>query len=227
MSEVIERMKYILSMREVNISQASERMGINQANLSSILNQKRGLGNNMIDKFCISFDISKEWLLTGEGEMTTGTEHEKRYNQPIRRETSEINLNTEGRTIRYYDIEASATPTEMYDLSSNIKYRDIVVPGFGDCEIAVNVWGDSMEPILHSGEIVLMKEWRERFIEYGQIYMIVTRGNHRMIKYIRPGMKPETISCESENKYYSPVEIEKEEIVKMYLVKGRISRNAI
>lgn len=202
-------------------------VGISQSSIANYINNTTKPDTTKLDVICNYLGVSKEWLLTGEGEMTTGTEHEKRYNQSIRRETSEINLNTEGRTIRYYDIEASATPTEMYDLSSNIKYRDIVVPGFGDCEIAVNVWGDSMEPILHSGEIVLMKEWRERFIEYGQIYMIVTRGSHRMIKYIRPGMKPETISCESENKYYSPVEIEKEEIVKMYLVKGRISRNAI
>lgn len=191
-------------------------VGVSQSSIANYINNTTKPDTTKLDVICKYLGVSKEWLLTGEGEMIIGAEQEKKYN-----------VNTEGRIIRYYDIEASATPTEMYDLSSNIKYRDIVVPGFSDCEIAVNVWGDSMEPILHSGEIVLMKEWKERFIEFGQIYMIVTTGSHRMIKYVRPGKKPETISCESENDYYSPVEIEKEDILKMYLVKGRISRNAI
>ncbi|MBK6285851.1 MAG: hypothetical protein IPF54_27055 [Draconibacterium sp.] len=44
-----------------------------------------------------------------------------------------------------------------------------------------------MNPVLHTGEIILCKEWKESFIDFGYIYFIITTENHRMIKYIQPG----------------------------------------
>ena len=129
--------------------------------------------------------------------------------------------------IKYYDIEASAGPIEMFDLAQGVKYKKIIIPNYGDCDIALNIWGDSMEPILKSGEIILCKEWKESFIEYGQIYLIVTRENHRMIKYIQPGSDNSIISCISENNKFSPIEINKNDIIKLYLVKGHIERSTI
>ena len=90
------------------------------------------------------------------------------------------------KTIKYYDIDASASPIEMFDPGNGTRYKDVVIPGFGDCDIALNVWGDSMEPILNSGEIILCKEWTENFIEFGKIYLVITKNNNRMIKYIQP-----------------------------------------
>lgn len=219
--DIGSRISKILIDKGITQYRLSKDIGISPSSIANYINGETKPDISKLKQICEYLGITIE-------ELTDGTKYEKSYKLSARRvnEQAESKI-SEGKIIRYYDIEASATPTEMYDLSSNIKYRDIVVPGFSDCEIAVNVWGDSMEPILHSGEIVLMKEWKERFIEFGQIYMIVTTGSHRMIKYVRPGKKPETISCESENDYYSPVEIEKEDILKMYLVKGRISRNAI
>ncbi len=129
--------------------------------------------------------------------------------------------------IRYYDIDASAGPVEMFNYENDSAYKELIVPGFEDCDIALNVWGDSMEPALNSGEIVLCKEWKESFIEYGYIYLIVTSENHRMIKCIQPGDKPETISCESKNSFYKPFEVNRADILKLFVVKGHIERSAM
>ena len=84
-----------------------------------------------------------------------------------------------------------------------------------------------MEPALNRGEIVLCKEWKESFIEYGYIYLIITRENHRMIKYIQPGSGNDTISCESKNSFYKPFEVNRTDILKLFVVKGHIERSAM
>lgn len=131
------------------------------------------------------------------------------------------------KTIKYYDLEASAGNTSMFEEGTDPIYKEINVPGFGDCDFALNVWGDSMFPSLHNGSIAICKEWKQSFIEYGYIYLIITSENHRMIKYIKPGSSEETISCVSENKSYPPFEIRKDEILKLYMVKGSIERSTI
>lgn len=131
------------------------------------------------------------------------------------------------RTIKYFDIDASAGKIEMFDPGNGSVYKDVIIPGFGDCEIALNVWGDSMEPTLNAGEIILCKEWTENFIEYGHVYLIVTKKNNRMIKYLQPGNNNDTVMCESENDYYKPFEVAREEIYKLFKIKGHIARNEI
>lgn len=131
------------------------------------------------------------------------------------------------KSIKYYDIDASAGQTTMFDPGDESFNKEIIVPGFGDCDFALNVWGDSMHPTLKNGSIVICKEWKESFFEYGHIYLIVTRENHRMIKYINPGKTEETISCESENTFFKPFEIQKQDVLKIYLVKGSVDRSSI
>lgn len=131
------------------------------------------------------------------------------------------------KTMKYYDLDASAGNTSMFETWNDSMCKEINVPGFGDCDFALNVWGDSMFPSLHNGSIAICKEWKQSFIEYGYIYLIITNENHRMIKYLKPGSSDDTITCESENKFYQPFEIRKDEILKLYMVKGSIERSTI
>lgn len=126
--------------------------------------------------------------------------------------------------IRYYDIDASAGSVEMFDPGNGIQFKKIIIPGYGDCEFAINAWGDSMAPVMRNGEIILCKEWKESYIEFGYIYLIITKENHRMIKYIQPGNDDSKIACVSENSFYKSFEIEKKDILKLYVVKGHINR---
>lgn len=129
--------------------------------------------------------------------------------------------------IRYYDIDASAGSVEMFDPGKGVKFKKIIIPGYGDCDVALNVWGDSMEPVLRSGEIILCKEWKESFFEYGYIYLIISIENHRMIKYIQPAIDDSKISCVSANSLYKTFEINKTDILKLFIVKGHVNRRAI
>ena len=84
-----------------------------------------------------------------------------------------------------------------------------------------------MEPVIKSGQIVILSEWIEDFIDYGKIYLVVTKKGYRAIKYVKPGSDNEHILCKSENTEYDPFEIAINDIHKLYLVDGLISKESI
>lgn len=69
MGDIIQRIKELMKYYELNISETANKIGVSQPNLSAILSGKRPVGINMINKFVISFNINKEWLKKGIGNM--------------------------------------------------------------------------------------------------------------------------------------------------------------
>jgi len=176
---------------------------------------------DFLDLLLDKFPINQDYVINGNGPML---KEKTTVEEPGSKEPKVV---YRGKPIHYYDLDASAGPIEMFDNGYEGDSVDLVLPGFSDCDIALNVWGDSMDPVLKSGEIVMCKKWRESFIEHGNIYLIVTKNNHRMIKYLQPGTTEEFWKCISANDFYSPFEIEKNSIHRLYIVKGHISRKAI
>lgn len=66
---LIRRINEVMLHFNMNISEFAAKSDIAQGNVSAMLNKKRTIGDGVLNKICISFDISKDWLLTGEGEM--------------------------------------------------------------------------------------------------------------------------------------------------------------
>lgn len=134
------------------------------------------------------------------------------------------------RTIRYWvDADATAGELQLYDdtQTANVRYIDINIPEFGDCTDAVNLYGDSMYPLYKSGQIIILKEWVESFIDFGNVYLIITRNGNRMVKYIRKGTHDGCVLCASENPAFEPFEIALTDICKLYIVKGSIKKDTL
>lgn len=131
-------------------------------------------------------------------------------------------------THKYFpSVSGSMGGVEFLD-SPNETSIDMIVPGFSECKFAINAYGDSMYPVIKSGQIVLLMEWKENFIEWGRIYLVVTKNGYRTIKYIKPSNEHGSISCESENKENNPpFNVKLEDIHKIFLVKGWVCREAI
>lgn len=72
----------------MNISSFSEVTNIKQSNMSSMLNGKRKIGDGVINKIVLSFDINKEWLLTGKGDMLTTANKPDVSSQPQSKDSS-------------------------------------------------------------------------------------------------------------------------------------------
>lgn len=162
-------------------------------------------------------DLNEVWLLTGEGEMLK-SEAQQSASLPA----------TEKSRIRYWvDVEATAGGLTMFEDNPMSRCIEMSIPEFGDCTDAVNLYGDSMFPLYKSGQIIILKEWVESFIDFGNVYLVITKSGNRMVKYLRKGSDAAHVLCVSENPAFDPFEILIDDILKLYIVKGSISKNTL
>lgn len=207
-------------IENINISRAEfeRRSGLANGYVKKL---KGNLGENKLNDILRAFpNLNRVWLLTGEGDMLNNTTTDSSQTHG--------NINTLQNTIKYYpNVNGSMGGVQFLD-DPNEMGCDITIPGYSDCKFAINAYGDSMYPLIKSGQIILMSEWSESFIDWGRIYLVVTKSGYRVIKRLYPGASDTTITCKSENPETNPpFEIEKSDINKVYLVKGWICRDAI
>lgn len=210
-----ERFIEYLKVKGIGQTAFEESAGLSRGSIS----QKSGFSANSIEKIAVVCpELNIDWLITGKGSMLKTAEEPQ----------SEKKAPLTGNTIKYYpSVSGSMGGIEFLDNPDEF-YTDIILPGFSECKFAVNAYGDSMYPVIKSGQIVVMMPWTERFIDWGHIYMVVTKSGYRAIKYLKPSKQEGFITCESENKENNPAfEIEMEDIHRLYLVKGWICRDAI
>ncbi len=138
--------------------------------------------------------------------------------------------------INYYDIEATATPMEIFNDQTTVPSLKLDLPGFAGCDFAINVAGHSMYPSIESGSMILCKKVHDKsIILYGEVYFIVT-DDYRMVKRLKKSRRTGWVIASSDNhnghdsqsgKTYDDVEIPIDKIVHLYLVKGSIKRHQI
>lgn len=128
--------------------------------------------------------------------------------------------------IPFFDGGFVTGDNEMYN-NEGVKadyYMDI--PEFSGCT-AFRAYGDSMEEIIHSGDIVFanrIENW-QLHLEYGQIYSIICTDNRRYLKYIRKSETETThFLLRSENKEYDDFLIPKSEIKHIWLIRGWMNK---
>lgn len=231
---IIERFFEVLDATGITPYEIEHKMGVKSAQ-SKISQMKKGetkggkeksLPSDILSAICAyREEVNSGYILTGKGnplKLPIKDADNKKHKQ-------EKPLNHSlGRTIKYYPtVNGSMGGIQFLD-NPDESFVDIIIPGFSDCEFAINAYGDSMYPVIKSGQVVLLMPWREKFIEWGRIYLVVTKSGYRTIKYIKPSKNDGCVLCESENKEESPAfEIEKDDILKMFLVKGWICKDAI
>lgn len=204
---VKERLKEFLAYKGIGQKRFSESCGLSAGFVNNIVNS---IQPKTLERISMQYpELNTTWILTGEGNMLKNT-----------------TVQTKG--IRYHgNIEGTASKAIVFDDEREENFQIMNIPGFEDCTDAINVWGDSMYPVLKSGEIIILKEWKESFINYGKIYLVVTRNGNRMIKYLKPAEENGMIKCVSENPEHPAFEVPLKDILKIYLVKGHIEKCAI
>lgn len=207
---VRDRLKAYL--KEKNISQADFAIGIG-ASTGYVNAIVKTIGSDKLAIIREKFpDLNIGWLLTGEGEML--------------KEVADVTIPSH--RIRYWvDVDATAGGVTQFDDMMSSQYIDLAIPEFRDCTDAVNLYGDSMLPLYKSGQIIILKEWQESFIDYGNVYLVVTKKGNRMVKYLRKGSDADHVLCVSENKEFDSFEILMDDILRLYLVKGSIAKNTL
>lgn len=126
--------------------------------------------------------------------------------------------------VPFYDIPVSAGPLGVLTYSEGAVKPDgyIDMEIFRRCDAILPVIGVSMEPEIHSGDLVGIRKldsYNWEYLETGKVYMIVTTED-RMIKYINRADDSDYIICSSPN--YHDFKIRKDDILEIYRVIANI-----
>jgi phage repressor protein C with HTH and peptisase S24 domain len=212
--EIIVRVKDILSSevgdRKVFDKDVAKALGMNHLTFATMKSRNRIPYQELLD-FCAKRKISINWLF---------------YNQVI---DSLVNETEKFAKIRYFqDIYASAGGgAQNYEANSEYLYIDNeVLERTGvtcnpDAIEAINVLGDSMEPTLHEGNVVLVDRTQQRW-QRGGIFVVATIGG-LFIKRLQPKADG-AVELISDNPAYPPERIESSDVKILGKVVGAFSK---
>lgn len=189
-----ERIEMVLAYSDLSIPKFAGKVGFKtpQAVRELIKGRTKSLSYEAAEKILAAFPaISKEWLLTGEGEMIR-KEFRNEVEDLTPAELQEVRegiLNGSFRLVPLVNIDSvggihsenSISPSEQYVL----KMMPFTEAREGD--VAILQTGNSMSPTIPAGSALLIREvvdWREYF-GYGSIYVLWLRDGRRITKEIR------------------------------------------
>lgn len=186
------------------------------------------LGKDVIVKLLTRFpEVDANWLLMGDGEMLKSERTVHRFETKF-----EETIDPNGEVI-LYDLEASANlKTLLVNKDQNILGK-ISIPNIPHCDGAVYVKGDSMYPLLKSGDIVAYKEipLDIQHIFFGEMYLIsidMDGDEYLAVKYVQHSDKGDDwIKLVSYNQYHQPKDFPLSSVRAMALVKLSIRMNTM
>lgn len=192
-------------------------------------------GGDVLVKILTSYpNISAEWLLTGEGDMLKSkyTEEPQIEVKPIHQLRS-TEKKEETQVVYLYDFEASAGLRALFDNSRQNIIDTIKIPNLPKCDGAIHIVGDSMYPLLKSGDIILYRQMPLDInnLLYGEMYLLsydIDGDDYIVVKYIRKSGKGEPfITLGSENPAHAPRDIDFRRITALALVKASVRINCM
>lgn len=175
-------------------------------------------------------EINSEWLLTGNGPMIKEDNTNIIIMNNDRRTIDTLHVSQE---IPLYDLEAVAGLRELFNSGKPQRILDTIkIPNLPKCDGAISVTGDSMYPLLKSGDIVLYKETEFENIFFGEMYLLSVKLNdweeYITVKYVQKSDQgSEFVKLVSQNSHHQPKDIHISKISALALIKASIRINTM
>ena len=175
-------------------------------------------------------EINSEWLLTGNGSMIKEDNSSVMIMNSDRKTVDSIHVNQE---IPLYDLEAVAGLRELFNSGEPQRVLDTIkIPNLPKCDGAISVTGDSMYPLLKSGDIVLYKETEFENIFFGEMYLLSVKLNdweeYITVKYVQKSDQgAEYVKLVSQNSHHQSKDIHISKISALALIKASIRINTM
>lgn len=235
-------MEPLLNVLEI-IKRAKSAMGFTKdVELANYLGVSRSTLSNWGARNAIDFPLLLEkmahvdynWLLVGKGSPS----HDQHLCK-IGQDTGEVETlycpksteKKDERSVALYDVTAAANLRTLLSNRHQYLLGEIVIPNIPACDGAVFVSGDSMYPILKSGDIVGFKEINNLdHIIYGEMYLVsfcLDGNDYLAVKYVKQSSQKGCIQLVSYNPHHEPMDLPIENVQAMGLVKFSIRKNTM
>ena len=171
-------------------------------------------------------EVNTDYILTGRGTpLRTEVTHlfHPKYNEKTE----------EDGTITLYDVEAAANLKTLLSNKDQNILGQISIPNIPKCDGAVYVKGDSMYPLLKSGDIVAYKEipLDRQHIFFGEMYLVsidMDGDEYLTVKYVNHSDKGDDwIKLVSYNQYHQPKDFPLSSVKAMAIIKLSIRMNTM
>lgn len=218
---VEDRIRTFCKYKKISIRQFEIQCNLSNGYVSSM---RKGLGTGKLENVLNAFpELNREWLLYGEGKMLNGE-----VKSLERKMADKLSV----RQIPLYDIAATAGFMNIYKDERPSVLEYLTIPNLPPVDGAIYARGDSMSPLIESGDIVIFKnvELNPGNILWGNIYIVsyvIDGDDYTVLKYVRQSGKAGHIRLESFNTRYDPQEIPASCVTAMALVKASITFHTI
>ncbi len=220
------RIKLIRKELGMTQEQLAQQLGIGKTALSMIETGRAGLSSRNRNILVQDLNVNPEWLEGGDGQMFNA---EPNLTNAFRLRTdSSLPL----QSVPLYSIEGTAGLVPLFnDREANTPINYIHIPNLPKCDGAIYVVGDSMYPLLKSGDIVLYKQLRDvDDIFWGDMYLLsidMDGEEYVTVKYIQKSDREGYIKLVSQNPHHADKDVEMERVRAIALVKASIRINSI
>lgn len=192
-------------------------------NFSPIENGQRSIGRRLAEDVIEHYQINELWLATGKGNMYIDKEAEVEV------------LVAEGNAMEgvpFININLSDHAAGEFNLLREKPEYYVNFRPFNDCDAYLPIYGDSMYPKYASGEIIAVREVpNKEIIQWGEAYLIITdevANNITTVKLLFEHPKESKIVLRASNpNYKGDTILDRNAIKRLFIVKGKITRNQL
>lgn len=218
--EAKDAINKLLEYSGLKASAFSNRIGLErpQAIYDIQKGKTKTISPKMANKIISAFpNVNKSWLLTLSGNMFVN-----KIDVPVSPNSG----------IPFYDMDVTASIAETFcDEREEVQYY-INYPPLNDCDAAFPVYGESMIPDFYPGEVVLVREIKHvDSMLWGEPYLVITNAecdNLRTIKNVYLSEDREKFILRATNpKYSGDTIIHRNNVLKIFLVKGKVNRRQL
>ena len=225
METVGERVRLMRKQLNMTQEQMAQRLGIGKAALSMIETGKARLSARNKNILVQDFNVNPDWVETGEGKMFNA--------EP---DLTAFNLRTDRslplQSVPLYSIEGTAGLVPLFNQQQQFEPINYInIPNLPKCDGAIYVVGDSMYPLLKSGDIILYKQLNDvRDVFWGDMYLLsidIDGEEYITVKYVQKSEHEGHIRLVSQNQHHADKEVEINRVRAIALVKASIRMHTI
>ena len=175
----------------------AQQVGISPTVIENVVGTRQGKPSyDVLEKVCANANISAEWLLSGKGSMIRDEDTQMTAATIQSQFTLRTDRRVDVQSVPLYELDATAGLVTLFAEQGRLTpISHIQIPDLPPCDGAVYVRGDSMYPLLKSGDIVLYKEIPNGSsgILWGEMYLLSSILTARAISRSSTSRKQTTI----------------------------------
>ena len=208
MNEARERLKKVRNKLGLTQKELAEKIGLLWYQIKDIEIGKVKIHKSIAKLLYYEIGVNPQWLLTGEGEMFTQSSRGSSAADAAAENDKYIQVPLVSGKI---SAGRGLTPDNTIDIRLAFRKEWIRHHGNPENMSLIKVSGDSMEPSLLSGDIVLVDHSRNYIDPQGGIYAVEI-DNAIIIKRLQAIYTTKKIRIISDNQRYEPLDVTPEQI---------------